>query len=91
MLNRFSSGHSSSLCSDLQVDDLVDSTAQRVKDEVPDRAAQLSDAINTGAAQVELSACNATCICTCRDFKADPTASTLHVENGHRPLSVVNG
>jgi hypothetical protein len=34
------------------VDDLVDSTAQRVKEEVPDRAAQLSDTINIGAAQV---------------------------------------
>lgn len=30
----------------------MDSTAQRVKEEVPDRAAQLSDTINIGAAQV---------------------------------------
>jgi hypothetical protein len=36
------------------VDDLVDSTAQRVKEELPDRAAQLSDTVNTGAAQVRL-------------------------------------
>jgi hypothetical protein len=40
----------------VQVDDLVDSTAQRVKEEVPDRAAQLSDTINIGAAQVCLPA-----------------------------------
>lgn len=35
-----------------QVDDAINRTAQRVAAESVDRGAQLSDAINTGAAQV---------------------------------------